>query len=66
MGCDRMCFAVNAEDANDAGNPLDKTPQMVLQKWKCGIGTTIVQNSKYQWGKTFGRRAQQYRLSYVN
>ena len=29
---DRMCFAVNAEDANDAGNPLDKTPQMVYKQ----------------------------------
>ena len=45
---DRMCFAVNAEDANDAGNPLDKTPQMVLQaNGNVGIGTTDPR-SKFQ------------------
>ena len=40
-GADRMCFAVNSEDYDDTGNPLDKTPQMVLQSnGNVGIGTT--------------------------
>ena len=40
-GTDRMCFAVNAENGSDIGNPLNKTPQMVLKaNGNVGIGTT--------------------------